>query len=122
MNQPEEIHSQFAKAFNSGNLDAIMALYEPQATLVPQPGQAVQGRDAIRQALFQLLALKGRMQVKSIFTVHGLGVALMRGEWKLTGTGADGKPMEMTGHSVEVVRQQPTGEWLLAVDHPFGAD
>ncbi len=122
MNQPEEIHSQFAKAFNSGNLDPIMALYEPQATLVPQPGQIVQGRDAIRQALLQFLALKGKMQVKSLFTVTGLGVALMRGEWKLTGTGADGKPMEMTGHSVEVVRQQPTGEWLLAVDHPFGAD
>jgi hypothetical protein len=33
----------------------------------------------------------------------------------------DGKPIEMTGQSVEVVRQQFTGEWLLAVDHPFGA-
>jgi uncharacterized protein (TIGR02246 family) len=122
MSRPEAIHSQFATAFNSGNVDAIMALYEPEATLVPQPGQIVQGRDAIREALLQFLALKGTMEVKSIFTVRGPGVALTRGQWKLSGTGPDGKPIEMTGHSVEVVRQQPNGEWLLAVDHPFGAD
>ena len=122
MSRLEEIHSQFATAFNSGNVDAIMALYEPEATLVPQPGQIVQGRDAIREALLQFLALKGTMEVKSIFTVRGPGVALTRGQWKLSGTGPDGKPIEMTGHSVEVVRQQPNGEWLLAVDHPFGAD
>jgi uncharacterized protein (TIGR02246 family) len=122
MRQPEEIHSRFTAAFNSGNVDAIMALYEPEASLVPQPGQVVQGRAALRQALLQFLALKGTMEVKSIFTVRGPGVALTRGEWKLTGTGPDGKPIEMTGQSVEVVRQQPNGEWLLVVDHPFGAD
>ena len=122
MSRPEEIHSRFATAFNSGNVDEIMALYEPEATLVPQPGQVAQGRDAIRHALLQFVALKGTMQVKSVYIVHGLGVALTRGQWKLTGTGPDGKPVEMTGQSVEVLRQQPNGEWLLIVDHPFGAD
>jgi uncharacterized protein (TIGR02246 family) len=122
MSRPEEIHSRFATAFNSRNVDAIMALYEPQATLVPQPGQIVQGRDSIREALLQFLALKGTMEVKSIFTLHGPGIALTRGKWKLSGTGPDGTPIEMTGQSVEVVRQQSSGEWLLAIDHPFGAD
>lgn len=122
MRQPEEIHPRFVTAFNSGDLDAIMALYEPNATFVPQPGQVVQGQDAIRQALLQFLALKGTVQVKDIFTVHGPGIALVRGQWKLTGTGPEGKPIEMAGQSVEVLRQQPNGEWLYAVDHPFGAD
>ncbi|MDF0643931.1 MAG: SgcJ/EcaC family oxidoreductase [Nitrospira sp.] len=122
MSRSEEFHSRFAAAFNSGNVEAVMALYEPEATLVPQPGQVVQGREAIRQTLLQFLALKGTMEVKSIFTVQGSGVVLTRGQWKLTGTGPDGKPIEMTGRSVEVLRQQPNGEWLLAVDHPFGAD
>ena len=121
MSRPEEIHSRFATAFNSGNIDAIMALYEPEATLVPQPDQVVQGREAIREALLQFLAFKGTMQVKSMFTVRGPGVALTRGQWKLSGTGPDGKPVEMTGQSIEVLRQQPNGEWLLALDHPFGA-
>lgn len=122
MSRPEEFHSRFAAAFNSGNVEAVMALYEPEATLVPQPGQVVQGREALRQALLQFLALKGTMEVTSIFTVKGSGVVLTRGQWKLTGTGPDGKPIEMRGRSVEILRQQPNGEWLLAVDHPFGAD
>ena len=122
MSRPEDIHNRFATAFNSGSLDAILALYEPDATLVPQPGQVARGRDGIRQALLQFPALKGTMRVKSVFTIHGPGVALTRGQWELTGTGPDGKPIEMTGQSVEVIRQQPNGEWHLAVDHSFGAD
>ena len=120
--KPEDIHNLFAVAFNSGNVDLIMALYEPEATLIPQPGQVTRGHTAIRYALQQFLALKGTMQVRSVFVIHGPGVALMRGQWKLTGTGPDGKPIEMNGQSVEVARQQPSGDWLIAVDHPFGAD
>ena len=120
--KPEDIHNLFAAAFNSGDVDSIMALYEPEATLIPQPGQVTRGHTAIRYALQQFLALKGTMQVRSVFVIHGPGVALMRGQWKLTGTGPDGKPIEMNGQSVEVARQQPSGDWLLAVDHPFGAD
>jgi uncharacterized protein (TIGR02246 family) len=122
MNRPEDMHSRFAAAFNTGNVDAIMALYEPEPTLVPQPGQEVTGRDAIRQALLQFLALKGTIQITTTFTVHGPGVALTRGRWTLSGTGTDGRPIEMTGQGVEVLRKQPNGEWLLVIDHPFGAD
>ena len=120
--KPEDIHNLFAVAFNSGDVDSIMALYEPEATLIPQPGQVTRGHTAIRYALQQFLAFKGTMQVRSVFVIHGPGVALMRGQWKLTGTGPDGKPIEMIGQSVEVARQQSSGDWLLAVDHPFGAD
>lgn len=121
MKKPEEFHARFVAAFNSGNVDAVMALYEPDASFVPQPGQVVQGRDAIRQATLQFLSLKGTMQIDSVFTVHGPGMALTRGQWKLSATGSDGKLVEMTGQSVEVLRQQPNGEWLVAIDHPFGA-
>jgi uncharacterized protein (TIGR02246 family) len=122
MNRPEDMHSRFAAAFNSGNVDAIMALYEADSTLVPQPGQEVTGRDAIRQALLQFLAVKGTMRITTTFIVRGPGIALTRGRWTLNGTGPDGNPIEMTGQGVEVLRQQPSGEWLLVIDHPFGAD
>ena len=120
--KPADLHQLFATAFNEGNVDGIMALYEPEAALIPQPGQVTRGHAAIRYALQQFLALKGTMQVRSVFVIHGAGVALLRGQWKLTGTGPDGKPVEMVGQSIEVARQQSTGEWLLTIDHPFGAD
>jgi uncharacterized protein (TIGR02246 family) len=120
--QPEEIRTLFSTAFNAGNLDALMALYEPEAMLIPQPGKVTRGRDAIRHALQQFLALKGTMQLQSLYVINGPGIALMSSQWKLTGSDPDGKSIEMNGKGVEVARQQPSGDWLLAVDHPFGAD
>ncbi len=35
---PEQIHRMFETAFNDNDLDGLMALYEPDAVLVPQPG------------------------------------------------------------------------------------
>jgi uncharacterized protein (TIGR02246 family) len=120
--RPEDIHQLFCTAFNEGNLDAIMALYEPQAALIPQPGQVTRGHTAIRFSLQQFLAFKGKMQMKTVFAIHGSDLALLRSQWKLNGTGSDGKPVEMVGQSIEVVRRQPNDQWLISIDHPFGAD
>ena len=38
--KPEECDNLFEKYVNEGNLDALVDLYEPNATLVPAPGQA----------------------------------------------------------------------------------
>lgn len=35
VNAPGDLHKSFSDAFNSGNVDALMALYEPDASLVP---------------------------------------------------------------------------------------
>ena len=35
--------------------------------------------------------------------------------------GPDGKPAEMTGQSLEVVRRQAGGHWCFVIDEPFGA-
>jgi uncharacterized protein (TIGR02246 family) len=40
----------FAEAFGSHDLEAVLALYEPDATLIPQPGEVVTGTEAIREA------------------------------------------------------------------------
>ena len=53
---PEEIDPLFAQALNAGDLDALMALYEPQASLMPSPGKVVAGTAAIREALGAFLA------------------------------------------------------------------
>ena len=121
-NKPEDMHKLFTAAFNSGNLEALMALYEPDAQLVPQPGQVTTGHEAIRQALLQFLALKGTMQVTTRYVIREGAIALLSGQWHLKGSGPDGKSVEMGGKSVEVARRQPSGEWLLMIDHPFGAD
>jgi ketosteroid isomerase-like protein len=44
--------------FNSGDIDQVLALYEPDAVIVPDPGQVLHGTAAIRQSLQGFLALK----------------------------------------------------------------
>ena len=53
---PEESPRLWAENFVAGDLDALIALYEADATLVARPGEVVTGTDAIREDLSALLA------------------------------------------------------------------
>ena len=55
---PEEVLHAFFRAFNQGDIDAVIALYEPQAALVAQPGQVAEGHSALREAFNGFLAMK----------------------------------------------------------------
>lgn len=122
MGKLEDVHQKFAAALNAGNVDALTALYLPDAILAPAPGQTVRGRDQIRAALQQFVAAKPTIEIKTTATFEaGNGLALMNGQWVMKGTGPDGKPFEMTGKSAEVLQKQPDGNWLYLIDNPFAA-
>jgi uncharacterized protein (TIGR02246 family) len=119
---PKDVQSQWAKAFNAGDLEGLMALYAPDACLVPQPGQPVQGHDAIREALRNFVSLGAKIEIDADYVLESKDTALLRGRWQLTGKGPDGQPLDMRGRSSEVVRRQPDGSWVYVIDHPYGAD
>jgi ketosteroid isomerase-like protein len=48
---PEECDALFARHVNAGEVDAVVALYEPRATLVQQDRSTASGHGAIREAL-----------------------------------------------------------------------
>jgi uncharacterized protein (TIGR02246 family) len=118
---PSQIHREFEAAFNAGDEEALLALYEPEAAFVAGPGQVLTDKDALRAALQQFLALKGQIKLESKFEAQSGDLALLINDWKLTGgTGPDGKPVEMSGRTTEVVRRQPDGRWIYVIDNPFG--
>jgi uncharacterized protein (TIGR02246 family) len=118
--RPEELDHLFAKGLNAGNLDALMAIYEPEAVLLPQPGQAVTGTHAIREALQAFVGMKPTitLDVEALAQTHD--IALTSARWELSGTGPDGKPMKTSGRSIEVSRRQPDGTWRFVIDNPWG--
>ena len=119
---PEDLDRLFAVALNSGDLEALMSLYEPQASLRPAPGQVVQGHAAIRTALSGFIAMKPTIELEPRVLGQCNDVALITARWTLKGTGADGAPVQMSGNSVEVARRQPDGTWLFAIDTPWGLE
>jgi ketosteroid isomerase-like protein len=51
------MNQQFTEAFNAGDVDALLTLYEADAVLVPGPGApAISGLAAIEAALRGLMA------------------------------------------------------------------
>lgn len=117
---PESIHQAFMAAFNAGDAARLLALYEPEASLMPAPGQVVIGRAAIGEALAGFLALNGRMTIETVRVIQAGDIALLHGAWILSGTGPDGSAIEMAGRNAEVVRRQADGSWMFAIDNPFG--
>ena len=119
---PEELHRQFAEALNAHDLGALMALFEPEAILIPQPGQVVTGTEAIREALSGFLALKPRFDLQFKKAFQAGDIALVFSNWTLSGTDPDGNAVELAGRTSDVTRRQPYGSWLFVIDDPFGAE
>jgi uncharacterized protein (TIGR02246 family) len=117
---PEEVVRLVGDALTAGDIEALMAMYEPGATLVAQPGQHATGSEALRQVLSAFIALKPSMTVKSMRVVPAGDVALVMSEWSLQGTGPDGKAIAMGGHSTDVARRQSDGTWRMVIDNPWG--
>lgn len=117
---PKHAIELFTEALNSGDVDGAMALYETDATFAPQPGEEVKGHEAIRVALDQFMALKPRMGGEITKVMTAGDVALVMNRWQLEGTQADGALVEMRGHSADVLRRTPDGDWRILIDDPWG--
>lgn len=118
--KPEELDALFGEALNAGDLERLMALYEPAASIIPETGRSAQGHAAIRQVLQGFVAMKPTVQISPTKIGDAGDLALVSGRWTLDGTGEDGKPVRLEGRSVEVARRQPDGSWLYVMDAPFG--
>lgn len=122
MNQPKssDVVAELVNAVNQGNLEAAIALYEAGASFVAQPGRVAIGTESLREALAGMIALKPILTAVAHQTVEANGVALYCSKWSLSGTAADGSPVQMVGTSSDVLRQQVNGQWLIAIDNPWG--
>ena len=81
---PLEVDRLFADALNRGDLDALVALYEPQAALTPEPGKTVVGHAAIRAALGQFVAGKPRIDIVPRVIAQSGDLALVSARWSVS--------------------------------------
>ena len=94
--QPEDLGRFFLERANAGDVEGLVALYEPEAVLAFPAGRLSTGHDQIRGVYAELLA--GRPSFRSA----GQQPVIRNGDLALTSTRLPGG-----GVTVEVARRQP---------------
>jgi ketosteroid isomerase-like protein len=119
--KPEDLNDRFGEAYNAGRMDALLALYEPEAIVAFGPAGLVSGHAALRAALEPFVALRGKLSYQRRFCIVSGDLALLSIEYTLKdGRAPDRSPVEMSGVTVELARRQPDGTWKYVIDLPNG--
>lgn len=119
---PEEVLNSVVEGINTGNLESLMMLYEPTACFASQPGQLAKSPDSIRQSLRSFTDMNGKLDLKVKRVLQASDLALVTTEWSFSGTGPDGKAVNIAAKSADVLRQQFDGTWRFVIDNPWGTD
>ena len=121
MNLPkraEDVHSALAAAFNTGDINTVLQVYDADGVIVAEPGKPVAGKEKFEPAVKAILAIKGRMEIKTIYCLQTGDIAVGRSEWSIT----DGTETKVSAKGVEVMKRQADGVWRVIIDHAFGAE
>ena len=120
--RPEDLYPALGAAYNAGDLEALLALYDPKAVFVIKPGRVTAGPAELRATLQQQIAVGGQLTVNPQSFTRSDDLVLVLGTFTLSGRRLDGTPLDRTARFADVLRRQPDGSWLIAVDNPYGGD
>ena len=119
---PEQVLKSIVDGIDTGNLDALMSLYEPEAAFATQPGSLSHGLPGVREALAGFIAMKGKLDLNVTRVLEANDLALVTTVWSFTGTGSDGEAVKLAAQSADVLRRQADGSWRFVIDNPWGTD
>jgi hypothetical protein len=109
--KPEDWPRLFEGHLNAGALEAVIALYEPDATIIAPSGETLVGRERIRSLLASMIEAKTCLHSRVVKAVSADGIALLLTDFDGTTGDGSGKTGAIR-HKGD--RGSPTSaEWLL---------
>ena len=121
----DQVHSvvkAMSSAMAQGDMKAVLAAYEPGASLVAQPGTVVSG-PRLREALAGYLAMKPVFDMPRHEVIESGDIALHISPWTMEAVDpSSGNAVTQSGLSIAVFRRQADGGWLMVIDNPFGGN
>lgn len=112
----KDLHQEVARAFNAGDVDALVGLYEADGRMLQPDGTEARGLGAIREVWTELVALGGRLDVTTRYAVESGDIALLSNEWTFEGGGATASSV-----TAEVARRGSDGAWRYVIDNPYAS-
>jgi uncharacterized protein (TIGR02246 family) len=120
LQSPLDVARAWGDTFAARDLDAMMALFEPDAIWISEEGDEVRGHEGIRPVFADFMALDAVYEVEEPEVHETDGIAILRARWSVKGSAPDGSPVAITGRTSDIMRRQPDGSWLYLIDSPFG--
>lgn len=125
------IPERYVKRALDGDWEGVAELYHPDAIQMPPDQPAVEGREAIRQALSRTLGAAGGVSLEefslSIQEAEGVGdLVYVRAAYRLKASvtvGSEVAGVELHGPYVNLLRRDDGGSWriyrqIYGRDHP----
>lgn len=106
---------RWAKLWSTKQLDAILALYEPDSVFLTGTGDRITGKAALREAFKKGMdSATARLTVHSVQTESSGDLAYDSGDYRETIIFTKASTRENRGSYVIVFRRQTDGKWLIA--------
>jgi len=112
----DKFYDAWQDRFNAWDIEAMVDLYLPDVTYINPEGKQLAGHAGVRADFEGAFALKPQIDLHDRKHIVYRDIALTTNHWTLKLTGPDGKPQELTGGGIEVVRKQADGGWRFIID------
>lgn len=121
--RPEDVPGAFDAAFNDRDLDALMALFHPEAIMRMTDGTLVaSGPNALREPLQHLIALQPRLRNTVRRVLVSGTIALLLLDWEIRIGVAGDSDVTERGTATQVIERSEDGVWRLRIANPLGVN
>jgi uncharacterized protein (TIGR02246 family) len=120
--KPEDWPRVFEQHLNTGDLDAVITLYQPEARFVTKSGETLVGRDQIRKVLGGLIEARARLHSRVVKAVTVGDIAQLYTDFEGTMNDDSGKTVAIRHPAIEILGRQPDGTWKLIIGEPNGRE
>ena len=94
--KPEDWPTQFSQHLDAGDLEVILALYEPEARFVPRSGETIVGLgERIRDVLAGLIRSETKLRGRVIQAVSVDDIAILYTDFEGTTVDASGNTVDL---------------------------
>jgi ketosteroid isomerase-like protein len=117
---PADLPLAFDDALNGGDVDALISLFHPEATMRMTDGNVVAGVEALRPALGTLVSRRPTLHNTVRQSIVSGDLALLIVDWEMRVPVRGQRDLVDRGTATQVAHCVSPGKWLLRISNPLG--
>ena len=120
LDSPATFANEFDQALNSGDLDRLVQLFDPQACMRTSDELVVEGIELISRELRKLLSAKAQLENRFRQLLRHGEVALILVDWTLQTDTPDGQRITTRGTATNILKYTAEHGWRMIICNPQG--